>query len=94
FRELCRFLGVDEGFQPSMLGRRVNAHVTFYSVLLRDSTRNLPRPLPNLVGRFNARPARYPPLDPGLRAELQRLFEPDNAALAAWLGRDLSVWAS
>ncbi|MDQ4131308.1 MAG: sulfotransferase domain-containing protein [Actinomycetota bacterium] len=94
FAELCRFLGVHDCFQPTMLGRQVNSHVTFHSVRLRDSTRNLPQPLRNLIGRFNTRPAPYPPMDPGLRADLQRLFEPDNAALATWLGRDLSVWAS
>lgn len=94
FRELCRFIGVDDDFQPPLLGRRVNPHVTIHSVRLRNSTRSLPSSLRNLIGRFNARPASYPPMEPALRAELQRLFEAENAALATWLGRDLSVWAS
>jgi hypothetical protein len=28
----------------------------------------------------------------GVRAELEERFAEDNEALAAWLGRDLSVW--
>lgn len=76
-----------------MADRKVNAYVTFRSVRLRNSTRSFPRSLRNVIGRFNARPASYPPMEPALRAELQQLFEADNAALAAWLGRDLSVWA-
>jgi hypothetical protein len=45
------------------------------------------------VGRLNTRRTSYPPLDPALRAELIERFEPDNEALASWLGRDLSIWS-
>ena len=31
---------------------------------------------------------------PETRAELRRHFGPDNDALAAWLGRDLSMWGA
>ena len=35
----------------------------------------------------------YPPMDPALRARLVEHFEPYNAALGEWLGRDLSHWS-
>lgn len=35
----------------------------------------------------------YPPMAPELHAWLTEHFAPDNASLAAWLGRDLSGWS-
>lgn len=38
------------------------------------------------------KPVAYPPLDPDTRKRLIEHFKPHNDRLAAWLGRDLSVW--
>ena len=97
FQSLCRFLEIDDTFVPLDLGAAVNPYVSFRSPRLRDFYHHpwFPRlpVLQQVLGRFNTRRGvAYPPLDPALRAELQRQFEKDNAALAAWLGRDLSCW--
>lgn len=39
--------------------------------------------------RYNARPHRAP-MDPGVRRELQRHYEPFDGQLAGWLGRELA----
>jgi hypothetical protein len=92
FRRLCRFLEIDEAFRPPNLGTPINRHTEFRSLKVRAIGRRLPKPLGLVLARLNARPVTYPAMDPGLRRELVERFAPDNARLAAWLGRDLSVW--
>lgn len=92
FGGVCRFLGIDPARLPENLDKVVEPYVELRSRWLRDRTRTWPKPLRDLVGRYNAVKAGYPPMDAELRASLGRRFEPDNQALAEWLGRDLSAW--
>jgi hypothetical protein len=91
---VCRFLGVDPDFRSPRLGDRVNRFVAFRSMSVRRIRRRLPKTfrIGRIVGRLNAVEGEYPPMDPDTRARLVSQFEPDNAALAEWLGRDLSAW--
>ena len=92
YASLCRFLGVDDTFVPRTLGRPVHQYAEFRSLLLFKISHKLPPGPGRFVDRFNARHPSYPPLDPGLRQALREQFAADNAALAEWLGRDLSFW--
>ncbi|MEY2454208.1 MAG: hypothetical protein QOD92_3782 [Acidimicrobiaceae bacterium] len=92
YRDVCRFLQVNEDMTPANIGEPLNPFLMFRSRRLREVSRRFPPRLRNAVGRINARKGDYEPLDPGLRAELVEYFAAPNAALAAWLGRDLSVW--
>jgi hypothetical protein len=96
YAEVCRFLGVDDGFRPPDLGRAVNRFVRFRSMRIRAMRRSLPEALRigRVVGRLNARRERYPPLDPALRVRLVARFAPERRALASYLGRDLSEWSA
>lgn len=89
---VCRFLDIDDTYVPSELGRQVNAHVRFRSVRLRTWSLRLPRPLRRAVGKVNAEPDHYPPLDPAVRRALAEKFAPEVEQLAVWLDRDLSAW--
>jgi len=93
FAAVCRFLGVEESFLPPNLGRPINRFVAFRSLGLRNLGRRLPRPLRRVVDRLNVREASYPPLDSALRRALREQFAGENAALAGWLSRDLSIWS-
>lgn len=93
----CRFLGVDDSFVAPGLDAAVNRPVAFRSVSLQRALYRLPsalRPLTKRVEKANRRPLSYPRLDQRTRAELLARFDSDNAALAEWLGRDLSVWSA
>jgi Sulfotransferase domain len=93
YGRLCRFLGVVDTFSPPDLGRVFNRYASYRSARLRAWTRRLPwEPARRLVGRLNIRGFEYPPMDADLRRELRSKFAEDNAALAEWLGHDLSVW--
>lgn len=92
FASVCRFLDVDPEIRPSNLGDSINRHLEFRSLRLRSLSRRLPRPMGLVVGRLNARPVDYPPMDEAVRRELSQRFAEDNAHLAGWLGRDLSAW--
>lgn len=90
---VCRYLDVDAGAVPDLVGHRLNPFVEFRSLRARRFGRRLPKALRNAVGRVNTRDRPYPPIAPGLRARLHEHFEEDNAALSDWLGRDLDVWS-
>ena len=45
FEEACRHIGVDPGWKPADLGRKINPHVTFRSPGLRRFAKRLPRSL-------------------------------------------------
>jgi Sulfotransferase domain len=94
YAELCRFLAIDDGFTPPHLGDRVNRFVAFRSMRVRGLRRRLPKTLRigRIVGKLNAIEGGYPAMAEATRTELRRHFAPDNAALAAWLGRDLPGW--
>jgi hypothetical protein len=94
YAEVCRFLGVDDEFVPPRIGERVNRYVAFRSLWVRGKRRQLPTKwrIGRIVGRLNAREGAYPPMAPETRVRLRRHFAPEIAALADWLGRDLSMW--
>lgn len=95
YASLCQHLGIDRDHRPGVLGKVVNRNVSFRSVALRRAGGRLPKALGRFVGYANTRRSgSYPPMDPRLRAELTEFFEPDNVALAEWLGIDLSGWLS
>ena len=94
FGELCAFIEVDDSYRPPVLGTPVNATQGFRSLAVRRWAKPLPRRLRNAVGRVNRRAHPQPPLDPGHRAELRASLASERDALAEWLGRDLTPWAT
>ena len=86
-----RFLGVDDSFIPPNLGAVYHRQVPARSLKLRAITRRIP-PLHRLIDPLNTPASSNAAMNPGVRAELVKVFEEDNAALASWLGRDLSAW--
>lgn len=74
------------------LERVVNPNIRVRSAWVPRATQLLPKRLRNLGARVNAPPADHPHIDPAVRAEFARAFEPENDALAAGRGRDLSAW--
>jgi hypothetical protein len=102
YRSICTFIGVDADVAPAVVGRQINKFATFRSIRVRNYSLRLQRTgrtgfsreAGRVVARVNVRQrASYPPLDRRIRARLQDRFAEDNAALAAWLRRDLSCWA-
>lgn len=100
YAEACRHLGIDDSFTPPNLGAAVNPSYRVRWPMLRRAMfrwhawKRLPGTWANAIDRFNRVEAAYPPLDDGLRRELRAWFTEDNRALAAWLGRDLSIWGA
>jgi hypothetical protein len=92
YQSLCRFLGIDDSFVPPKLEHRVNSFIEIRSASLRSLSRRLVPPLRRIVDRVNVRPSSYPPLDPGVRAELARGLEQENRELASWLGLEHPLW--
>ena len=98
FADVCRFLGVDDRVEPSNLGAVHNPAYRLRWPALRTwmmrmhAWRRLPFDLAGRIDGWNRVPFRPPRMDHQLRAELDAYYEPYNTALAAWLGRDLSVW--
>lgn len=98
YAEVCRHIGVDDGVAPPNLGDVVNPAYRVRSMKLRGAMlrvkawRRLPFGLAGVIDRMNRASLRYEPMDPALRAELRDYYAEPNAALAGWLGRDLSAW--
>lgn len=98
FADVCRFIGVDDAVRPPILGEALNPPHRLRSKRLMlemqrwHAWRRLPFKLGERIDRWNRAPVRYPPLDRGLRRALVDRTAEDRAALARWLGRDLSVW--
>jgi hypothetical protein len=89
----CRFLEVDDSYLPADLGRRINPYLEFRSSRLRAYTKRPPAtPLKRVLARLNMVPRTYPSMDPAVRARVREVFRTDNAALADWLDRDLTLW--
>ena len=94
FTEVCSFIGADPATVPDEVGRAANGYRHFRSERVRRFSHRLPKGLGNAVGHLNSRAEVYPTMDPSLRAALCDQYRPHNAALAEWLGRDLSAWDS
>ena len=98
FGSLCDFLGVDASVKPPRLGKPVNrTHELrsrrLYRTMIRYRLwRRLPFRLGYKIDDMNRVAFTYPDIDPGTRRALRESFAEHNAALASWLGRDLSVW--
>lgn len=95
YGSVCRFLDVDDSFVPANLGQPLNVATDFRSLALRRVSRSFrgrAKPIGRVLGKLNQRAVENPVLDPVLRHRLVEHYRPDNAALAAWLGRDLSAW--
>jgi len=96
YGRLCEFLGIDH-WRPPDLGSvrhsafRYRSRTLFSLMRSTGAWRRAPR-LGGTLERLNRAPLDAPPLDPGLRAELVAHFEPHNAELGRWLGRDLEAW--
>ena len=100
FRQVCRYLGVDESAVPESVGSRENPFLYYYPRWLWNFFvrvrigRFIPARAAGALYRAMVRTADpYPPMDPQLRMKLIDHFADSNAALAAWLGRDLSAWS-
>lgn len=91
-QSVYRFLGVDPDVTPRNIESEKNRYMTFRSMRARGVIRGLPAPLRRVAARLNVHYARYPPLGPQVREQVWEMFAESNQALAAWLGRDLSVW--
>ena len=93
---LCTHLGLDASRGPGGVERANSAYRLRWPALRRLVLRyRLMRRAPWLGKRLeaiNRAPLGYPPMDPGMRAELKAWYAKDNAGLAEWLGRDLSAW--
>ena len=94
YRSMCRHLRIDDSFEPRNLGRNLSPPGPPRSDRLHRFTRAHRHTFSGrVVARLNAgKPATYPLMEPALRADLVAYFAPQNRALAAWLGRDLSAW--
>jgi Sulfotransferase family len=101
FRDVCRYLGIDDGIAPQAVERRVKDKET---PVVPPRARRLLAPLKAMVEPYRqtrafvaarsliARSLRYPPLTPELRRSLEAHYADDVGRLAGLLGRDLSIW--
>ena len=105
FAETLQFLGVNPAFRCHFEVRNPNKQVHSKSLhsflnnpgqlailLGRLFPKSLRRGLVSRLKKANSPTAPRPPLDSELRAELNREFAPDVAALGELLGRDFSKW--
>lgn len=107
YRELLRFLGVDDGFEarfdPSNENKRVRSRLlqrlAYDPPLIRRFApllRRLPvmHALRNRLFAANSVRASRRPMDPALRAALTQELAPEVERLSALVGRDLRAWSS
>lgn len=100
FGAACRFLGIDDTFLPPAVDEVRNPYRTyrpqwlFRALAKNDRWRKLPPGVAVRIQKMMTRQIGYPAMDAGLRRQLEERFRDENRALAAWLGRDLSVWSS
>lgn len=98
YAEVCRFLDIDAAYVPSELTEVINPSkdIRFMPVLRGlyhiKAWNWLPKRVSGPLYRSFFRPAQRPEMDLAIRTRLIEVFRADNAALAAWLGRDLSAW--
>jgi len=92
-KRIFDFLGVDDSFVSPEIATKAQAYRTYRSKALHRAFGRLPRgKVRSTLQNMNFRHPEPPRLDPSLRARLLDDFAEDNAALAAWLGRDLDLW--
>lgn len=98
FRETCEFLGIDASLAPTDPELRANPYrANPYDKSVRERVKKAAWRLVPASRRPEVRAATardYPPMKPATRDELRQRYAEDNAALARWLGRDLSVWTA
>ena len=97
YADVCRFLAIDDTVVPTGLDAVHNPsyRLRWYGLRAAMMRVRLWRKLPRLSARidaWNRVPFRYPKMDPDVRAEMERYFEPYNKALGVWLGSDLTEW--
>ncbi|MGH2785493.1 MAG: sulfotransferase family protein [Actinomycetota bacterium] len=97
--EVFRFLGIDETFEPARHSELVNPYrenrfPRAWRFMMKHRLWRRLGPLREPVVRLFVRDdVRKPPLDPSVHHRLAAAFAEDNAALGAWLGRDLAGWS-
>lgn len=95
YGSLCRFLGVDDAFEPPNLGVPVNAFVQFRSLRIRQLAKRLPEPAAGLVARLNSKQrGDLPELDPATRGRLDAFFAPRIRRIEELLGHPVPEWTS
>ncbi len=99
FAATCRFLGVDDGVRPPIVGEVFNPRATVrhtpLAYLLRSGTLldRLPSRLQRRARAMSEARPENEPLPGEMRSMLIEYFRPHNGALAEWLGVDLSEWS-
>jgi Sulfotransferase domain len=96
YAEACRFIGVDDEYLPTSLGRTFNQYAEYRSLRVKRWSKKLPLPrsTKRVIARFNTRAkTSYPPMDQTARTWLAGLYSESNAELAQWLDRDLPDWS-
>ena len=96
YRSVCRFLGIDDSFQPSILGMTINPYVQFLSLTVRRWSKQVPnQTIRRVVARMNTRrDVDYPDMDDSLKATLSDFFIPHNRALEKLLGSPIPEWST
>lgn len=99
FAEICEFCGIDSGFKPSILNRKVNVASVYKSrrsKMIETKVRSLP--LGKTMLKLKSKLTRLPlkeslsNVDAEIKRRLYDLFIPDIVALEATTSRDLSHW--
>ena len=92
-KDIFRFIGVDEVFAAEIPLRTTNDYRSARMKGLARWAENRPKPLRDVITRFNTIPAEYPPMVAATRARLEAEYAPYNERLSQWLGRELAAWA-
>jgi hypothetical protein len=98
YRDLFRFLDVEETFSCAEMGARHNQTRIWKNPAYRfffkhpRLTAYLPRRTRRALCVGPRQPYRYPPMPDAIRQELVAYFRDANGRLAEFLGRDLSSW--
>jgi hypothetical protein len=107
YREVLRFLGVDDSFIPEIKVINPSKHVRsrmlrqFYksppawtrSVSRMLFPRELRKGISSGLQYLNTQHLRRPPMDHEIRRELNTMFSTEVAKLSEILGRDLTDWS-
>lgn len=106
FAKLCRFIGIDDTYDPSSLSTKVNTKDTgmvFPRLRRRIRENAMGRCIDGLLSgpvfkrvlhKLLARNPSVPPLDDKLRQKLCDFYREDVTKLSEFIGRDLSHWVN